>query len=74
MDRLEMVISLIEEAKVERDRLIAYEKALKKIGYKWCPERYEIEKKFSPTPRKSIVNDNLKIARRILLGEYLKEV
>lgn len=73
MDRLDMALALIQEAKEERKRLEAMEKEIDKIPSGpnywaiWC----EIERRYTPTPRKSVVNDNLKIARRLLAREYM---
>ena len=75
MDRLDIAIDLIREAQSERNRLERMEAEIDKIP-KNAPDRwkrrYEIEAKYSPLPHKSVINDNLKIARRILLGEYEK--
>lgn len=72
MDRLDMAIALIQEAKEERKRLEAMEKEIARIprGSDWRVQ-YEIESRYTPTPHKSVINDNLKMARRILLGEYM---
>jgi hypothetical protein len=51
------------------------EEEIEKIPYpspEYWSRRYEVEAKYSPLPHKSVINDNLKIARRILLGEYEK--
>lgn len=78
MDRLEMVIELVQEAKREKKRLENYEKEYRNalqndrafnLGYR---TRSEVDEKYHPLPKKSVVNDNLKMARRILLGEYMK--
>ena len=79
MDRLDMAIALIKEAQEEKSRLIGferdYEKALAKdeevLGYSW-KNRGEVYEAYTPIPHKSVVNDNLKMARRILAGEYIK--
>ena len=77
MDRLDMALELIQEAKTEKKRLKDYEKEYKKalendrafnLGYR---TRMEVDEKYYPLPKKSVVNDNLKMARRILLGEYM---
>lgn len=79
MDRLDMALSLIQEAKEEKARLEAftaeYDRASKidlrdPENYSWA-ERQKVYNKFTPTPHKSVVNDNLKMARRILVGEYV---
>lgn len=70
MDRLEMAMALIEEAKAEKARLDKYngeiQKLLKTKGWTW-QQRYEIDKRYSPVPKKSVINDNIKTARRLLL-------
>lgn len=72
MDRLDTAIALIQEAKEERKRLEAMKKEIDKIprGSDWRA-KYEIETRYKPTPRKSVVNDNLKTARRLLALEYM---
>lgn len=76
MDRLDMAIELIREAKRERKRIEDMDREIKAIreisGSDYWRERCAIEAKYSPLPHKSVINDNLKIARRILLGEYEK--
>ena len=78
MDRLDMVIELVQEAKEERKRLEAMEKEIQKLAMPitsdYWSRRAEIENRYKPTPRKSVINDNLKTARRLLLREYVKEV
>ena len=73
MDRLDMAVALIQEAKEERKRLEAMEKEIDRIprGPNYLRTRYEIEDRYSPVPRKSVVNDNLKTARRLLAREYM---
>lgn len=74
MDKLEIAIELIRRAQQERKRLDAYNKELEKYyasGSRSWEERSKIELKYSPTPRKSIVNDSLRMARRMLAEEYV---
>lgn len=76
MDRLDIVLALIQEAKEEKRRLEAMEMEIAKIPKNlnpidYCRFRYEIDDRYSPIPHKSIVNDNIKIARRLLALEYL---
>jgi hypothetical protein len=73
MDRLDMALALIQEAKEERKRLEAMEKEIDKIpsGPNYWAIRCEIERRYSPTPHKSVVNNNLKTARRLLAREYI---
>ena len=77
MDRLDIAIELIVEAQEERNRLIGFERdyneALTKDNeiHSW-ENRNKVYQAYSPTPKKSVVNDNLKMARRIIIGEYMK--
>ena len=73
MDRLDMALALIQEAKEERKRLEAMEKEIAKIpsGSNYWAIRREVESRYSPTPHKSVVNDNLKTARRLLARAYM---
>lgn len=79
MDRLDMALALIQEAKEEKARLEAFTAEYNRAAeidlrdpekYSWA-ERRKVYNKFTPTPHKSVVNDNLKMARRILSGEYM---
>lgn len=78
MDRLSMAIALIQEAQEEKERLAEYNAALEEVPPYGRPDHWEslneVYKKFSPTPKKSVINDNLKMARRLLIAEYVKEV
>lgn len=75
MDRLEMALELIREAQSEKQRLVKLDGEIKKLrgleGREYWEKRNEIEARYSPLPRKSIVNDNLKVARRLLRYEYV---
>lgn len=75
MGYLKTALSLINEAVQEKERLEAMEKEIEKLKrlkpIPWS-EIYEIQARYSPIPRKSVINDNLKIARRYLLRAYLK--
>ena len=74
MDKLDIALELIRRAQQERNRINALNKMLddarKKPGYNW-QVRLEIESKFGALPHKSVVNDSLKMARRILKEEYI---
>lgn len=74
MDNFEMAIALIERARNESIRLMTFNRALDKAratpGYTW-EHRCKIEEQFSPIPRKSVVNDSLKMARQLLKEEYV---
>ena len=70
MDRLDMALILIQEAKEEKDRLESFKKEYSKAsGWDQISKVYE---KYDPVPKKAIINDNLKMARRILVREYVK--
>ncbi len=74
MDKLDVALELIKRAKQERKRLDSYEAELKKFyasGTCGWKERAKIELKYSPLPRKSVVNDSLRMARRMLAEEYI---
>lgn len=75
MDRLDMALALIQEAKEEKALLERYKKDNSKLpGYGEPGYREAVDdffKKYPKTPHKSVVNDNLKMARRILAGEYM---
>ena len=65
MDRLSMAIALIQEAQEEKKRLAEYNAALEEVPpydhqYHWKALN-EVYEKFSPTPKKSVINDNLKM-------------
>lgn len=79
MDRLDMAIALIQEAKEEKERLVNYEKEYAEAwkldreitdGDRW-KNRNKVFNKYPRTPKKSVVNDNLKMARRLLVDEYM---
>lgn len=76
MDRLDMAIALLQEAKEEKERLAQYNKEYSKLSFYGSPD-YDPEenrrfwKKWSRVPKKSVINDNIKMARRLLLGERM---
>lgn len=69
MDKLEMAMELIRRAHDDQKRMEAMNKELEKVGWDW-PKRFEIEKKYYPIPRKAVINDSLKMARRLLVEAY----
>lgn len=74
MDRLDIAVSLIREAQAEKVRISRLNAAIKDLRIDdkdYLAKRSKIEEQFYPLPHKSIVNDNLKVARRILRDEYL---
>jgi hypothetical protein len=66
---------LIREAQIEKARLLELTRRIETLrgleDREYWDRRYEIEKEFTPLPHKATVNDNLKVARRILKDEYL---
>ena len=78
MNKLDIAIALLEEARDERERLEKLNGELDKLrsqgirGTDYLNRRYLIEAGFQPVPHKAHINDNIKVARRILLGEYMK--
>lgn len=72
MDRLKVAIALIQEAEEEKKRLEAMTKEIDKIpqGSDYWRKRFEVENRYRPIPRKSVIKDNLKTARRLLAREY----
>lgn len=76
MDRLEIALELIREAIDEKKRLETYQKEYSKLpDYRDPNSREALDKfykKYPSSPKKSIINDNIKMARRLLLGEYVK--
>ena len=74
MDRLEMAIELIQEAIAMKNYIENYNKDYSKLPNYSSPNHREaiakFHEKYPVSPKKSIVNDNLKMARRFLLGEY----
>lgn len=76
MDRLEIALELIREAIDEKKRLEIYNKEYSKLpGYRdpnFREARDKFYAKYPTSPKKSIINDNIKMARRLLLGEYVK--
>lgn len=76
MDRLELAIELILEAQAEKKRLEAYDRDRDKLpSYRdpeyWTMRNWLVET-YTPIPKKSIIIENIKVARRILLGESKK--
>lgn len=70
MDNLDIAIHLLQEAKKNRDKLEAYKYELQ-LGYDG-DELYALLRRYTPTPTVASVNDNLKMARKLILKEYIK--
>ena len=75
MDGLDIAIELLIEARDEKTRLEEYNKEYNKtlkIGdsmERWN-EQYKINQKYYPIPKRQVIKDNIKMARRLLLKEY----
>lgn len=72
MDNLELAREMINRAIEEKKKLLKVEADIEKLndqentnGY-W-KNRWDIESQFGRIPRRSVVNENIKIARRLLL-------
>ncbi len=76
MDRLDMAIALLQEAKTEKNNLEIYNREYDRIPQYGAPGHWDalnrLLTKFPRTPKKSVINDNIKMARRLLLDEYMK--
>lgn len=74
MNNIDLAISLLLEAKAEKARFLEMNeklnKALKKPDYSW-KDRLDIEMQYNPIPKKAVVNDCIKMARRLLMKERL---
>lgn len=64
-----MAIELITEAQRERENIELFNTEMS-YATTW-EERMQIYKKYGRIPKKSVVNNNLKIARRLLVDEYI---
>ena len=69
MDNLEMAIALLQGALNERNRLQEHDEEIAKCQT-W-EEECEVYEKYKRIPKKSIINDNLKMARRLILESYM---
>ena len=69
MNDIDVALHLIIEAKAEMERYNAYQHDLS-VAKDW-KERDEVYKRYETTPTKAIVNDNLKMARRLLKKAYM---
>ena len=79
MDRLDMAVALIREVQEARVKEISYKKEYDKAeeidrrSQDWdYTERSKVDKKYGRILSKYGRNENLKIARRILVDEYEK--
>lgn len=74
MDRLEWAIQLIEEAQREKQYIEAMQAELDKLSI-FDPDYYNkhwrISRKYNRTPDRSLINNNLRLASRILRDECM---
>lgn len=72
MDNFDMAVALIKEAQEEKRKYEEHHKAYMAVLDNPAPRDWQTFYHEHPeTPRKSIVNDNIKLARRLLLKEYM---
>ena len=72
MDNFDMAIALIKEAKEEKRKYEEHHKAYMDVLNSPAPRNWDTFYHDHPeTPHESIVNDNIKLARRLLLKEYM---
>lgn len=72
MDNFDMVLLLIKEAQQEKHKYEEHHKAYMAVLNSDGPRDWQMFYHNHPeTPHKSIVNDNIKMARRLLLKEYM---
>lgn len=69
MDNLEMAIALLQGAINERNRLQEHDEEIAKCQT-W-EEECRVYEKYKRIPKKSLINDNLKMARRLILESYM---
>jgi hypothetical protein len=72
MDNFDMAVALIKEAQEEKRRYEAHHKAYMVVLDSPAPRDWNtFYHEYPKTPHKSIVNDNIKLVRRLLLKEYM---
>lgn len=75
MDKLDLAIALLSEARKERTNLHIYTLDYENLPSPGSPGYYEalneLDNKYPRIPTKSIINDKIKMARRLLLESYL---
>ena len=76
MDKLEIARALIDDAIGEKRRLEKVEADLEalrekkeqgKVSGDYWNQRWRIESQFGAVPKKAHINDNIKVARRLLM-------
>lgn len=71
MDNFDMAVALIKEAQEETIRYESFRRGYENLSVMGESDREKFWRKFETIPKKSIVNDNIKLARRLLLKEYM---
>ena len=72
MDNFDMAVALIKEAQEEKRKYEEHHKAYMAVLDSPAPRDWGTFYHEHPeTPHKSIVNDNIKLARRLLMKEYM---
>lgn len=71
MRELELAITLIEDAKAEKERFYAMKKELGK-AHGWA-EKQPVYNKYTPKPSKERINKKLMMARQYLKEAYVKD-
>lgn len=72
MNNFDMAVALIKEAQEEKRKCEEHHKAYMAVVDSPSPRDWDTFYREHPkTPKKSIVNDNIKLARRLLMKEYM---
>jgi hypothetical protein len=71
MDNFDMAVALIKEAQEEEIRYESFRRGYENLSVMSEADREKFWSKFKTIPKKSIVNDNIKLARRLLVKEYM---
>lgn len=76
MNNIDIAIALLCEAAEQKKSVEEHERDykefLKSSNYGDADKMHEFCRKWPTTPCKSVVNDNIKMARRLLLKEYIR--
>lgn len=70
MNKIEMAIELLTMAREEQKRMERMDKELKEAEWDW-EKRCKIMNRYSPTPKRQVINDYLKMARRLIVEAYV---
>ena len=71
MDNFDMAMALIKEAQEEKRRVKQFVQEYAQLDFGDYLECQAFWKKWPKVPHKSNVNDNIKMARRLLMKEYM---